>query len=59
MSECRKQGIEVYRYDWVGVVMYMELCKRLNFDNTAKQYVHKLESVPQNKMHTIIWDFEK
>ena len=41
-----------------GKVILWKLCKRLKFDRTIKWYMHKLESVQENKMHKILWDFE-
>ena len=32
--------------------------ERLKFDNTAKWFMHKLESIQENNMHKILWDFE-
>ena len=34
-----------------------ELCKRLKFDHTDKCYMHKPESVLENKRHKILLDF--
>ena len=31
---------------------------KLKFDDTAKRYIHKLESVQENETHIIFWDFE-
>ena len=42
------------RYDWVGKVIYWELCKRLKFDRNTKWYVHKQESVQENETHKIL-----
>ena len=46
------------RYDWVEKVIHWELCKKLKFDYTTKWYMHKPESVLENEMHKILWDFE-
>ena len=42
------------KHNWVGKVIHMELCNRLNFDHTTKVYMHKLESVSENEMHKIL-----
>ena len=44
-------------HDWVGKVIYLELCKKLKFDLTTKCYMHKSESVRENETHKILWDF--
>ena len=38
-----KEEMEQYksRHDWVGKVIYWELCKRLTFDHANKWYMHK------------------
>ena len=43
------------RHDWVGKVIHWDLCKKLKFDHTTKWYIHKPESVLENKLHKI-WD---
>ena len=60
ISECSKliQKELKSRYDWVGNVIYGDLCKRLIFGPADKWYMHKPESVPKKKMHKILWDFE-
>ena len=42
----------------MGKVIHRELCKRLKFDHTDKWYLHKLEYVPENKPHEILFDSE-
>ena len=42
------------RHDWVGKVFHWELFKKLTFDHTNKP-----ESILENEMHKILWDFEK
>ena len=37
------------RYNWMG---------KLKFDPTTKKYMHKPESVLENEMHKILWDFK-
>ena len=46
------------RHDWVCKVIYRELCKTMKFDHTSKWYMHNQESVLENNMHKILWDFE-
>ena len=38
-------------HDWVGKVIHWELCKRQEFNQTNKGYVHKREFVVENKTH--------
>ena len=47
LSECNKLEEKECktRHNWVGKVIHMELCKKLNVDNTSKWYRHKRESV--------------
>ena len=33
------------RHDWMGKVIYWELCKKLTFDHTIKWHMHKPELV--------------
>ena len=58
ISECSKLTQQEYktRYEWVGKVMHWELCKKLN--RTTKWYVHKPETILENEMRKILWDFE-
>ena len=46
------------RHDWVGMRIHWELCKRLKFDHTTKWYMYKPESVLENEMNKILWDFK-
>ena len=38
ISECNKLAQKEYktRYDWMGKVIHLELCKKLKFDHTNK-----------------------
>ena len=58
-SKSRKLAPKKYktRQNWVGKVIYWELCKKLTSDHT-KWYMHKPESVLEDKTHKIHWDFE-
>ena len=40
------------------MVIHWELCKKLKFVHTNKWYVYDSESVLENKMHKVLWDFE-
>ena len=33
--------VQKTRHDWVGKMIYWELCKRLKFGQTSKWYMHK------------------
>ena len=46
------------RYDWVGKVIHWELCKKLESDHMNKWYIHNPESLQDNKMHKVLWDFQ-
>ena len=46
------------RHDWVGNVIYWELCKSFKFDFIIKLFMHKPESVLKNRTHKIFWNFE-
>ena len=46
------------RHDWVRKEIYLELCKELKIYHTTKWYMHKPESLLENEMHIIFWDFE-
>ena len=60
VNECSKLAQKKYkgRLDWVRKVNNWELCKRLKFDHTTKWYMHKPESVLENRIHKILLDFE-
>ena len=59
ISRCSKLAKEYKtRHEWVGKVIHRDLCKRLKFDHTTKWYMHKPESVLENKIHKNLWDFE-
>ena len=46
------------QYDWVGMVIHWELCKRLKSDQVDKWYMRKPESVLENETHKILLDRE-
>ena len=45
-------------HNWVVKVIHWELCKKLKFDHIANWYMHKLESILENKTRNILRDFE-
>ena len=60
ISECSKSAHKEYktRHEWLGKVIRWELCKKLKFDHMKKCRLHKPETIPENEMHKILWDFE-
>ena len=60
ISECSKLAQKEYktRNNWVGKVIHWELCKKLKFDHANKWYMHNPESVLENEMHKLLWDFD-
>ena len=60
ISECSKLAQKEYkiRQDWEGKVIHWELCKKLKFDHANKWYIHNSESLLENEMHKLLWDFE-
>ena len=60
IRECGKLVQKEYktRHDSLCKVILWELCKKLKFDHTKKSYMHKPESVLENKTHKLHWDFE-
>ena len=60
VSKCSKLAQKEYKtkHNWVGKVIYWELCKKLEFDHTIKWYMHKPESVPEKERHKVLWEFE-
>ena len=59
ISECSKLAQREYkaRHDWVGKVIYWEMCKKFKFDHTNKWYMHKPARVLENATHKLRWDF--
>ena len=37
------------RHNWLGKVIHRELCQKLKFDPTTKWFIHKSESLPENR----------
>ena len=60
ISERSKLAQKEYktRHDWVGKVIHCQLCKKFKFDHTARWYMYKPESVVENEIHKLYWDFE-
>ena len=60
ISKCNKLVQREYkiRYNWVGKVDLLGLCKKLKFEYTTKWYIHKPESIMENEERKILWDFE-
>ena len=59
ISECRKLAQKEYktRHDWVGKVIYWELCKKLKFNHMNKWYMHIPDSALKNETHKLLCDF--
>ena len=60
ISECSKLVQREYktRHDWVWKVISREFCKKFKFDHTNKWYMHNPESIQENEMQKILWNFE-
>ena len=43
------------RHDWMGKLINWEVCKKFRFDLINKWWVHKLECVLENKLHSFFW----
>ena len=59
ISECSKLAQKEYktRHDWVGKVIYWEMCKKFKFDHTNKWYMHNPVPVLENDINKLLWDF--
>ena len=60
ISECRKFAQKEYKikHDWVGKVIYWEMCKIFKFDHTKKWYTQNQAVVLENNTHELLWDFD-
>ena len=60
MIKCSKLARKEYktRHDWVGKVIHLELCKKMPSYHTTKWYMQNSESILENEIHKILWDFE-
>ena len=49
-DECNKLAQKEFmaRYDWVGKVIHLELCKNLNFHNANEWNMQNPESIREN-----------
>ena len=58
ISECSKLALKEYkaRNDWVCKVIHWEMCRKFQFDNTNKWYMHNQEPVLENDSHELLWD---
>ena len=45
------------KHNWVGKLIYWELCKCLKLHHTTKLYMPKAEFIEEKDMHKILWDF--
>ena len=59
MQQAHTKVVKKTENDWVGKVIYWELCKRFKFAHMNKWYMYKLESVQENETHKGLYDFEK
>ena len=56
ISKCRKLVQKEYktRHDWVGKVIYWEMCKKFKFDHINKWYMHNPAPVLENNTHKLL-----
>ena len=58
MSKCSKLPKESKaRHDWVDKVIHWEMCRKFQFDNKNKWYMHNSAPVLENDAHKLLWDF--
>ena len=59
ISECSKLVPKEYkaRHDWVGKVIYWEMCKKFKFDHASKWYMYNQAPVLENDTYNLPWDF--
>ena len=60
INECSKLAQKEYktRHDWVGKVIYWEMCKQFKFDHTNEWYMHHPGPILENNTHKLLWDFD-
>ena len=60
ISECSKLAQKEYkaRYDRVGKVTHLEMCKKFKFDHANKWYMHNPAPVLGTDPHKLLWDFD-
>ena len=56
---CSKLAQKEYktRHDWVGKVIYWELCKKLKFDPMNKWCMHTTAAVLESETHKLQYNF--
>ena len=56
INECSKVPQKDYktRHDWVGKVIYWEMCKKIRFDHTHKWDMHDPAPVLENNTHKLL-----
>ena len=52
ISKCSKLVQNKSRHNWVGKMIYWELCKMFKFELTNKWYMHSPESIQENEIQT-------
>ena len=60
LSKCSKIAQKGYkaRHDWVGKVIYWEMCKKCKFYHANKWYMLNPAPVLENDTHKLLWDFD-
>ena len=60
ISEFSKLAQKEYktRHGWLGKVIYWELYKKLKLDHIYKWYMYNPESMLENEMYKVLWDFK-
>ena len=60
ISEYSKLAQKEYkmRHDWVGKVIYNEMCEKFKFHHTNKWYMHNPAPVLENDTHKLLWDLD-
>ena len=60
INQCRKLAQNAYKgkHNWVGKLIYRDLCKKLKFDKTNKWYMHNLAFFLENDTHKLLWEFD-
>ena len=60
INKCSKLTHNEYktRHNRVSKVIHRELFKKLKFDHMNKWYMHNPESILENEINKLLWDFE-
>ena len=53
MQQISAEGIQD-KHEWVGKVIYWEMCKKLKFDHTNKWYMHNPAPVLENNTRKFV-----